>query len=44
MKQPDNQCSDFIPVGYNRRGISADILQHDPQYSGYVNDTVFISE
>lgn len=21
MKLPDNQCSDFIPAGYNRRDI-----------------------
>ena len=43
MKLPDNQCSDFIPAGYNRR----DICRYPAacsQYSGHVNDSVFISE
>lgn len=44
MNLPDNQCSDFIPAGYNE-GISTDTLQHGSQYSGYVIDSVFfISE
>ena len=43
MKLPDNQCSDFIRPDITE-GISADILQHGLQYSGHVNDSVFISE